>query len=64
MAKFTIDKIWDGKEHPRKTVIHDGIEYGPGDTFSAPESLGKGRPWLIPEAPAKKVTAKANDNEK
>lgn len=68
MAKFKIDENWDGVErvvsgkkitHPHKTVKSDGTSYGPSDIFSAPKSLGEGRPWLILQSGATKVTDKS-----
>jgi len=57
MAKFTI--IEEGH-----TVLADGKSYGLNETFDAPKDFGEGRTWLKPEAPAKKVTEKVEDEDK
>jgi hypothetical protein len=57
MAKFKIDENWDG------IVLHNTVSYVPGDIFEADESLGKNRPWLIPQKEDAKVSEKAKDEK-
>ena len=57
-VKFKIDENWDG------IVIHNTVPYKAGDVFSADESLGEDRPWLIKVSKNTSISDKEKDEIK
>jgi hypothetical protein len=58
IVKWKIDENWNG------IVLNNGVEYVAGETFSADESLGENRPWLIKQAKNAQLPEKVKDEKK
>lgn len=56
-VKFKIDKDWNG------IVVNNGVNYIPGESFQADESLGEGRPWLIEQPKNARLPEKSKDEK-